>query len=75
MIHSSNLNGMTDSTAQAVEKIKSGEYVKRKADAKTVYVRGAYDSWTRCYCLTDTNDMNRHIYVKRGTLLHVGFTY
>lgn len=60
---------------KAVEKIKLGEYVRRKADAKTTYVRGIYDAAAKRYSLSDTDDMNRVIYVKRGTLLHVGFTY
>ncbi len=58
-----------------VQTIKPGEYVKRTADAKKVYKRGAYDASTKRYSLTDCEDMNREIFVKRGTVLFVGFTY
>ena len=58
-----------------VETIKQGEYVKRQADAKAVYVRGSYDRATKRFSLKDTNDINREIFVKRGVILHVGFEY
>jgi uncharacterized membrane protein YqiK len=56
-----------------VEEIKKGEYVRRKADAKTTYIRGAYIGGA--YSLTDAEDTNREIFVKRGTRLFIGFTY
>lgn len=63
------------SNSQAVETIKQGEYVKRKADAKKVYIRGEYCRESKAYELTDAEDMNRQIYVKKGAVLYVGFTY
>lgn len=59
----------------AVETIKAGEYVKRKADAAKVYKRGAFDRSSGKYALIDCDDINREVYVKRGTQLVVGFTY
>lgn len=57
-----------------VEKAK-GEYVKRTPDAKKVYVVEGYDRVARKYALTDADDMNRQLYVKKGTLVWAGFTY
>lgn len=58
-----------------VESIKFGEYVKRKLDAKPTFKRGEYCPSTKRYALVDVNDVNRVVYVKKGTLLHVGFIY
>ena len=52
-----------------------GEYVKRTATAKTVYIRGAYDAGTKRYSLVDTEDINREIFLKGETLVYVGFDY
>jgi hypothetical protein len=40
-----------------------------------VWIRGDYDRSSRRYSLTATDDMNREIFVKRGTLLEAGFTF
>lgn len=58
-----------------VEDIKMGEYAKRKPDARGVYIRGPYDASTKRYCLVDAEDTSRFIYVRKGTVLDVGFTY
>tara|TARA_R110000868_G_scaffold91192_1_gene252958 strand:- start:1358 stop:1552 length:195 start_codon:yes stop_codon:yes gene_type:complete len=62
-------------TATTVKQAPHGEYVKRKIDAKTVYIRQDYDRSTKTYCLQDTSDMNRCIYLKPGAVVFVGFTY
>ncbi|MND53799.1 hypothetical protein D3C80_448460 [compost metagenome] len=61
--------------SQAVESIKKGEFVKRKADAKGVFIRGEYDKSSKRYSLVDTEDHCREIWVKKGAMLFVGFTY
>lgn len=61
-------------TTKRVEDIKRGEYVTRKPGGK-VYERGEYDRTSRKFSLVDALDMNREIFVKKGTLLHVGFSY
>jgi hypothetical protein len=58
-----------------VEALPLGEYVKRKANSKTVYKRGEYDRSSKTYSLIDCSDINREIFVKRGTPLFFGFTY
>lgn len=58
-----------------IEDCAKGEFIKRKEDAKTVYVRGDYDRASKSYSLTDTNDMNREIFIKRGKMVFIGFEY
>lgn len=58
-----------------VETLPKGEYVKRTPDAAKVYVRGDYDRATKRYSLRDASDINREVWVKRGTELFHGFTY
>jgi hypothetical protein len=60
---------------QTVETIKLGEYVKRKEDSVKTFKRGSYDASAKRYSLVDCDDINREVFVKRGTLLVVGFTY
>lgn len=58
-----------------IKSVKPGEYIKRKADAQTVYIKGAYDRATKSFECTDTNDINRQIYIKANKPVFVGFTY
>jgi len=55
--------------------IAKGELVKRKADAKTVYIRGDYDRATKTYSLIDYNDICREIFVKANKPLYIGFDF
>lgn len=59
----------------AVETLPRGAFVKRKANANKVYQRGGYDRSTGKYSLVDCEDVNREVWVRKGTKLHVGFTY
>jgi hypothetical protein len=61
--------------AQTVEKIKNGEYVRRTESTQKTYIRDGYDSSSKRYTLTDCDDINRTITVKKGTSLFTGFTY
>ena len=58
-----------------INTVKQGEYIKRKADAKAVYIKGAYDRSTKTYECTDTEDINKQIYIKADKPVFVGFTY
>lgn len=58
-----------------VKQAPKGEYVKRTADTKKVYIRGDYDAGTKRYSLVDTEDMNREIFLKGNTPVFVGFEY
>jgi hypothetical protein len=55
--------------------VKPGDYVKRKADAAKVYIKGAYDKTTKSFELKDVEDICRCIYVKADKVVVVGFTY
>ena len=52
-----------------------GQYVKRKAKSRGIYLVDGYDRSLRKWQLTDVNDINRAIYVKPGTLLFTDFEY
>lgn len=58
-----------------LKNVKPGDFIKRKADAATVYIKGAYDRTTKSFELRDTEDMNRFVYIKADKLVYVGFTY
>jgi len=61
-------------TTKPVEQLK-GEYVKRKPEARKVYIVNGYCRVSRRWELTDAEDVNRCIYIKTGTPLFAGFTY
>lgn len=58
-----------------LKNVKPGDYVKRKADAATVYIKGAYDRTTKSFELKDVEDINRCVYVKADKIVFIGFTY
>ena len=60
---------------EVVDKIKRGDYVKRKPDAKKVYKHAGYDKSSKTYRLDDEDDISRDIGVKAGTKLWIGFEY
>ena len=59
----------------ALRHVGNGDLVKRKPDAKTVYVVNHYDRASKTYSLSDWNDMNREIFLKPSTMVYVGFTF
>ena len=61
--------------AVLIQDVKKGDFVRRTADAKKVYTRGAYDASTRSYALNDVGDISRDVLVKTGTIVFIGFTY
>lgn len=61
--------------AVKIEATKPGEFIRRKPDAKTTFKRGAYDRGSKSYSAQDCDDINREIFIKRGTIVYVGFTY
>jgi small nuclear ribonucleoprotein (snRNP)-like protein len=60
---------------QTIKTIKKGEYIKRKPDAKAVYIRGEYCRISKAYSCIDADDMNREIFIKGDKIVFVGFTY
>ena len=55
-----------------IENVKKGDFVRRKADAKTTYTAGGY---CRRYILDDWADISRSVYIKKGTEVFVGFDF
>ena len=55
--------------------VTKGEFVKRKADSKKVYVKGDYCRASKAYVLQDWNDINRQIYIKASKPLVIGFDF
>ena len=58
-----------------VQKIKRGEFVKRKPESKRVYIRREYDPTFKVYSLQAFDDINFYIYVKRGVALAYDFEF
>jgi hypothetical protein len=58
-----------------LKNVKPGDFVKRKADSKAVYIKGAYDRTTKSFELIDTDDINKVVYIKANKPVYVGFTY
>ena len=60
-----------------IKDLKKGDVFRRKADAKTVYVKGAYvryNGWNRYSCFVYM-DINREIFLKGTTKVWKGFTF
>ena len=58
-----------------IEKVKKGEFLKRKPNAKKTYVRGNYDFSYSRYRIDDCDDISRDMLLPKGTLVWVGFTF
>ena len=64
-----------DAKPVALKNVKPGDYIKRKADSKAIYIKGAYDKKTKSFGCTDVNDIGREIFIKSDKLVFVGFDY
>ena len=58
-----------------IEKVKKGEFLKRKLDAKKIYTRGDYDRTHGRYRIDDWDAISRDMLLSKGTLVWVGFTF
>lgn len=61
-------------TMKKIEDVKQGEFVRRKEGAKT-FIRGKYMREIKRYELTAFDDINKVIYLKKGTIVHVDFEF
>jgi hypothetical protein len=61
--------------AVKIENVKQGEYLKRKPHANKVYTRSVYDRFAKRYACDDTDDCSREVFLKKGTIVYIGFTY
>ena len=55
--------------------VKPGEYIKRKADSKAIYIKGAYDKASKSFSCTDVEDICREVFIKSDKPVFIGFTY
>ena len=62
-------------TSTQIKNIKQGEFLVRKPDAKTVYIRGQYDRSSKSYSCIAFDDMNKEIFIKASKTVFVGFTF
>lgn len=58
-----------------IKDLKKGEFFKRKADSKEVYIKGDYDRASKSYSCIAFSDINKEIFVKANKLVYVGFTF
>lgn len=72
IIHELNVRNVC--TVTPIEKVKKGDFFRR-CGKKIVYQAEGYDRENRKYCGTDYYDMNRQTYLKKGTLVEIGFTF
>jgi len=63
----------------ALRHMSQGDLIKRKPDAKAVYVINYRNRATKDraaeYSLSDWHDMNREIFLKEDTLVYTDFTF
>ena len=58
-----------------LHEVKPGDFVKRKPDAKTVYVRVHFVPGENRYALSDFDDVNREIFLDRQTPVYIDFMF
>lgn len=58
-----------------IKQVKQGDYFKRKADAKAVYIRGEYCKASKAYSCIDTDNINKELMIKGDKIVVIGFTY
>ena len=72
-------NDGDDVRAIALRHLNVGDLVKRKPNAKAVYIINHRNKATKTrlaeYSLSDYEDMNREIFLKEDTIVYTGFTY
>ena len=65
--------------AIALRHLSVGDLVKRKPNAKAVYVINHRNKASKArpaeYSLSDYEDMNREIFLKEDTIVYTGFIY
>ena len=59
----------------ALRHVGIGDILKRKPNAKTVFVVNHYDRASKTWSLSNWHDMNKEIFLKSDTMVYVGFTF
>jgi len=55
--------------------VKSGDFIKRKPDAKKVFTKGDYDRAEKKYWCDDWDDISRGLLLKGTTVVYIGFDF
>ena len=58
-----------------IKELKKGEFLKRKADAKEVYIKDYYDRASKSFCCIAYSDINNWVFIKANKKVFVGFTF
>lgn len=58
-----------------LDELPKGEFIKRKAAAHRVYIKGEYDRGSKRYYVTDAEDINNYMLVAGSTKVFAGFSY
>ena len=59
-----------------IETIKTKrEFIRRKADSKTTFITGGYCRFNKAYEITDWNNINKTMYLKKGTIVYIDFEF
>jgi hypothetical protein len=66
---------MTYSIPCKLKNVKVNDFIIRKPYSHTVFIKGFYDRSTKRFCISDTMNINRSLYLKGSTIVYIGFTY
>jgi len=55
--------------------VKVDDFIIRKPNSHKVFIKGSYDRSTKKFCISDTLNINRSLYLKGSTIVYIGFTY
>ena len=58
-----------------IQKVKKGDFIRRKPEAKKTYQYAGWCNECKGYQIDDCDDISRCMYLKKNTLVDVGFTY
>lgn len=65
----------TDMTAVKIQDVKIGDLFRMKPEAKTVFQRNEFSRDNKKYMASDWDDINRTKYIKKDTIVFIGFTF
>jgi hypothetical protein len=57
--------------------VQINDFIMRKPNSNTVFIKekNSYDRSTKRFCVSDTMNINRSLYLKGSTIVYIGFTY
>lgn len=59
----------------SIEKVKKGDFLRRKEGAKKTFVKGVYNRSCKAYECHNYEDINEYIYIKPGKIVNVNFDF